>query len=156
MIDLAKKIFGKSGRDRPEAEEDKSSHEVRTATCALLLEMSSIDGEFSESEKKRIIAILKNDYELQDEHVTALIDASNKELENSIDLWRFASLINKNYSAEEKVRIIEMIWSVAYADGNLDKHEDYLVHKLAKLLRLTHKQLIDAKLTAKRAGSIQG
>ena len=39
-----------------------------------------------------------------------------------------------------------MVWKIAYADGRLDKHEDYLVHKLAKLLRLTHNQLIDAKL----------
>ena len=41
---------------------------------------------------------------------------------------------------------IEMIWQVAYADGRLDSHEDYLVHKLATLLRLDHKQLIEAKL----------
>jgi uncharacterized tellurite resistance protein B-like protein len=45
-----------------------------------------------------------------------------------------------------------MIWRIAFADGNLDKHEDYLVHKLAKLLRLTHKQLIEAKLRAKEIG----
>ena len=42
--------------------------------------------------------------------------------------------------------IVEMVWKIAYADGFLDKHEDYLVHKLANLLRLTHKQLIDVKL----------
>jgi uncharacterized tellurite resistance protein B-like protein len=40
-----------------------------------------------------------------------------------------------------------------YADGKLDKHEDYLVHKLANLLRLTHKQLIEAKLKVKKSGS---
>ena len=39
-----------------------------------------------------------------------------------------------------------MIWRVAYADGTIEKHEDYLVHKLARLLRLTHKQLIETKL----------
>ncbi len=155
MIDLVKRFFGKSAKDRPGVKEEGSSHDIRMATCALLLEMSSIDGEFNESEREHIISILKNDYELSDEHATALIDASNKELENSTDLWRFASLINKNYSTEEKVRIIEMIWIVAYADGNLDKHEDYLVHKLAKLLRLTHKQLIDAKLKAKGARKAQ-
>ena len=50
---------------------------------------------------------------------------------------------------EEKLRLIETIWKIAYTDGKLDKHEDYLVHKLAKLLRLTHKQLIEAKIKAK-------
>lgn len=155
MIDLAKRFFGKSTKDRPGVKEEESSHDIRIATCALLLEMSSIDGEFNESEREHIISILKNDYELSGEHATAFIDASNKELENSTDLWRFASLINKNYSIEEKVRVIEMIWIVAYADGDIDKHEDYLVHKLAKLLRLTHKQLIDAKLKAKETREAQ-
>lgn len=155
MIDLAKRFFGKSTKDRPGVKEEESSHDIRIATCALLLEMSSIDGEFNESEREHIISILKNDYELSGEHATAFIDASNKELENSTDLWQFASLINKNYSIEEKVRVIEMIWIVAYADGDIDKHEDYLVHKLAKLLRLTHKQLIDAKLKAKETREAQ-
>lgn len=151
MIDLVKKFFGKNTKDMPVDKEEGSSHDIRVATCALLLEMSSIDGEFNESERQDIVAILKNDYDLRDEHAEALLEASNEELENSLDIWRFARLINQNYSIEEKERVIEMIWRVAYADGNLNKHEDYLVHKLAKLLRLTHSQLIDAKLKVKKA-----
>lgn len=149
MIDLVKQFFGKSAKAAPKDQEQGTSHDIRIATCALLLEMSNIDGEFSESERKNIIFILKNDYQLSDEHASALLEVSNENLERSTDLWRFASLINQNYSIEEKIRVIEMIWRIAYADGNLDKHEDYLVHKMAKLLRLTHKQLIEAKLKAK-------
>jgi len=152
MIDLVKQFFGKSARDAPKDQEQGTSHDIRIATCALLLEMSNIDGEFSESERENIISILKDDYQLSDEHLTALLEVSNDKLERSTDLWRFASLINQNYSIEEKVRVIEMTWRVAYADGNLDKHEDYLAHKLAKLFRLTHKQLIEAKLKAKEIG----
>jgi len=43
---------------------------------------------------------------------------------------------------------MELVWKLVYADGILDKHEDYLAHKLAKLLRLSHRELIDAKLKA--------
>src|SRR3989338_8890693 len=50
----------------------------------------------------------------------------------------------KNYFSEEKIKVIETVWKVVYADGKLDMHEDYLVHKLSKLLKLSHKQLIDA------------
>ncbi len=45
--------------------------------------------------------------------------------------------------------MVELVWDIAYADGSLDRHEDYFVHKLANLLRLTHRQLIDAKLRVK-------
>ena len=146
MIDFVKKFFGKSRSDVSGAEKETTSHDVRIATCALLLEMAHIDGEFSESEREGIINIIKKDYDLSDEHAVVLIEAAGEELQRSIDLWKFARLINQNYSTDEKIEIIEMVWKVIYTDGKLDKHEDYLVHKLANLLRLTHKELIDAKV----------
>lgn len=146
MIDLVRKFFGKSRSDASEDKKETTSHDVRIATCALLLEMAHIDGEFSESERESIINSIKKDYHLSDEHAAALIEAADEELKGSIDLWKFARLINQNYSTDEKIQIIEMVWRVIYTDGKLDKHEDYLVHKLANLLRLTHKELIDAKL----------
>ena len=146
MIDLVKKFFGKT-TGSGQADQDKdTSHDIRIATCALLLEMANIDGEFSESERKSILAILKKDYQLSDEYAEELIKVSKEELQGSVDLWRFTNLINRNYPTEEKIRIIEMVWQIAFMDGKLDKYEDYLTHKLARLLNLTHKQLIEAKL----------
>lgn len=146
MIDLAKKFFGKITGIAQTDPDKQTFHDIRIATCALLLEMANIDGEFSAAERKNILAILKNDYQLSNEYAEELIKASNDELHRSVDLWRFTNLINRNYSIAEKIRIIEMVWEIAYSDGKLDRYEDYLVHKLAKLLHLTHKQLIDAKL----------
>lgn len=145
MIDLVKKYFGRRARDEGDQDVD-ASHDIRIATCALLLEMANIDGEFSDSERNGIISILKRDYQLSEKHALELIKASNKELDGSVDLWKFTNLINRNYPLEEKIQIIEMVWEIAYTDRKLDKYEDYLVHKLAKLLHLTHKQLIEAKL----------
>jgi uncharacterized tellurite resistance protein B-like protein len=146
MIDLVKKFFGKTTGSVQADQAKGTSHDIGIATCALLLEMASIDGEFRESERKSILAILKKDYQLSDEYAEELIKVSKEELQGSVDLWQFTNLINRNYSTEEKKRIIEMVWKIAYTDGKLDKYEDYLVHKLAKLLHLTHKQLIEAKL----------
>ena len=144
MIDLIKKFFG------PAEQAQERTHDIRIATCALLLEMANIDGEFSKLERERILSFVKEDYDLSDEQAQALIDTSHAELEGSVDLWQFTNLINKNYSMEEKIRIIEMIWRIAYADARLDKHEDYLVHKVARLLHLTNQQLIEAKLKVKQ------
>jgi len=79
------------------------------------------------------------------------MEAALAELEGSIDLWKFARIINKEYSVEEKVQTIEAVWRVIYADGRLDGHEDHLVHRLADLLRLSHSQLIEAKLRVKNS-----
>ena len=151
MIDLFERFFGKGAAEASSDKEEAVSHDLMLATCALLLEMANIDGEFSVSERDGIIRILREDYRLSDEHATALIEAADEELKKSIDLWQFAKLINQNYSTDEKLQIIETIWKIVYADGRLDKHEDYLVHKLANLLRLTHEQLIDAKLRVTRS-----
>ena len=83
---------------------------------------------------------------MSEEYADALIEEAKKELEESVDLWQFANLINKNYSNEEKFEIIEMLWRIVYVDGKMDKYEHYLMNKLKNLLRLSHDQLIDAKL----------
>jgi len=153
MIDFVKVFFSKRNHDDSSNQRRQRPHDIRVATCALLLEMSNIDDEFSALERKSIISILKRNFDLSDEHATTLLEASNKELKGSIDIWQFTNLINQNYSIEEKIRVVEMVWNVVYADGKLDKHEDYLVHKLAHLLRLTHKQLIEAKMKVKKSVS---
>jgi uncharacterized tellurite resistance protein B-like protein len=150
MIGRISKFFGKSGEEKTRAPEQTSGDDIHVATCALFLEMAHIDGEFSGEEQLSILAILKEHFQLSDEHADLLLSAAREELEKSLDYWQFAHLINENYTEDEKVEIIEMAWRIVYVDGKLDKHEDYLIHKLSKLLRISHKQLIAAKLKAKR------
>ena len=143
MIDLIKKIIGNNDA----ASEQKAKiRDINLATCALLLELAHIDGKFSKQERDDITNIFRTKYNLSEKAINELIKSSEAELEKSIDLWHFTNLINQNYSIEEKLKVIETIWEVAYSDGRLEKHEDYLAHKVANLLRLSHKQLIDAKV----------
>ena len=125
--------------------------DLRIATCALFLELANIDNEFSEEERDSILALLKAEYNLSEEHALELAQRAVDELKGSIDLWQFTNLINENYTEPEKMRVVELMWQIVYADGRLDKHEDYLVHKLAQLLRLKHKQLIAVKLKVLKA-----
>jgi uncharacterized tellurite resistance protein B-like protein len=146
MLEIIKKFFTQATDLDERSLEKDNTLKVGVATCALFLEMAHIDGEFDERERAHILHILKKQFAFSEEQVASIMKAANEELEGSIDLWRFTSLINENYTVAEKIQVIEEVWRIAYADGHLDKHEDYLVHKMADLLRLTHKQLIDAKL----------
>lgn len=149
MIDLVKRILG---LDEKQGEsETHGEHDITVAACALLLEMAHIDGEFSEDEERVIVSILTHDYGLEQDVAKAVLEDAREEVKQSIDLWRFARLINRHYTEAEKVRVIEMIWRVIYADGKLEKHEDHLVHSLGRLLRIDHSQLIEAKLKVKDA-----
>lgn len=148
MIDIIKRFFGGADADHEGADQSQG-HDLELATCALLVEMARIDESFTTQETEAIVHILTTKYGVSDEHVAALMAAADKELVESVDLWQFTHLINKNYSREEKIGVIETLWQVVFVDGKMDKYEDYLMHKISKLLRLSHKELIDAKLKIK-------
>lgn len=146
MIDFFKKVFGEPSQEAFSKQTDIQHHDPRIAACALLLEMAHIDGQFTSEEKENLIYLLKNEFDLTNKDVDEMINQAEKDLSNSLDLWKFANMINENFSIEEKLRVVELLWELIYTDGKIDKHEDYLIHKLATLLRITHSQLIDAKL----------
>ena len=153
MLDFINKVFGTtSERDSTDSKQDQN-HDIRIATAALFLEMAQIDGEFSDEERERILGILKQEFDLSAEVAAELTKVADKERKDSIDLWKFTNLINENYSEEEKGRVVEFLWKLVYADGKLDQHEDYLIHKLATLLEIGHDQLIDAKMRVLNASS---
>ena len=149
MLDIVKRFFGKTTEEGSRASGQATEHDIRVATCALLVEIARIDQEFTQNEMETLLSILKEKYGLSKEYADALIVKAEKELEESVDLWQFARLINENYSNEEKIEIIETLWRIVYVDGKMNKHEHYLMNKLKNLLRLSHGQLIDAKLKVK-------
>lgn len=153
MKDLFNSLFRKVKESKVTNIEKSNHHEVLIATCALFLEMACIDGEFTEAERDKIMSILKNQYKLPEDYIQELLTISQREREGSIDLWKFTNQINKNYSIEEKIRIIELMWKIVYTDGKLEKYEDYLIHKISRLLNLKHSELISAKLKVIESGN---
>jgi uncharacterized tellurite resistance protein B-like protein len=154
MIDLVKRIIGADVDSAERIPDDDSHrhphHDVHLATYVVFLEMAHIDNEFSDTERKNILAAFQDEYGLSREDVVDLKKASREMRDESLDVWKFTNVINQHYSREEKSRIVELLWRLVYADGKMDEHENYFMHKLSKLLNLTHRDLIDAKLRVLR------
>jgi len=146
MRDIVKRFFSKTAPNTSKNGGQETAHDVRVAACALFVEMARIDEKFTEVEMDTILSIVKERYGLSREHADALVAEADKELDKSVDLWQFARLINKNYSTDEKIEIIETLWRMVFVDGKMDRYEHYLMNKLKNLLRLSHDQLIAAKL----------
>ncbi len=144
MLKLFKKYIEEKNKDNENRDE-----KLKTAVSALLLEAAYYDDEFSEEEKIRIIKLIKNRFSLNDTEAEELIEIADRARNNSVDLWHFTDLINKNYSDDEKTVLMEMLWETVYADDVLDRHEDYLMHILSRLLKMDPKAMIAAKLKAK-------
>ena len=146
MIDIFKRFFSTAAEDGQNPAGKDIEREVIMAIGALFLEMGRIDETFTEQETAKVISILTNKYGLSGEDADALLDEADRELKESVDLWQFARVINDRYSIAKKEKLIEWLWQIVYVDGKMDKYEHYLMNKLSKLLGLSHKQLIDAKL----------
>lgn len=148
MFNLKKKLL-KTPESAPESQQQDELERIQIATCIILLEVAKSDDEFSSIEKTTVTALLKKKFELSPDAVDELIEIASQKRDESIDLWQFTNLINKNYTKEDKIKIVEAVWKVIYADKKLDRYEDHFVHKLAKLLRLKHHELIETKMKVK-------
>jgi len=78
------------------------------------------------------------------------MEAAQSVRDDANDLWQFTNWLNQTCNKQEKIEILEELWRVIFADGQLDAHEDYLVHQLQRLMNLTHPDLIAAKLKVRQ------
>ena len=145
MLDLFSRILGKGSED---TEIIGGMEPVAIATAVFLLEIAHADSQFHHLEEVAIRDGLKNIFKNSVGQVDALLEKAREAREKSFDLYQFAKEINGYFQVDEKKVILNNIWRVVYADGVLDKYEEALVRKIAKLLRLSHREMIQAKLKA--------
>ena len=145
MIDFIKR-FLEADTNAQTGSGTGGTRDPRVAACALLIEMANADNRFSQEEWDHIMGTLTGPFALSKEDAAELARVAQKELDESIDLWQFTNLINQTYNKQEKTEVVEVIWGLVYADGYLSDHENYLMHKLGKMLKLTNRELINAKL----------
>ncbi len=119
------------------------------AACVILLEMARADDDVAAAELDHVKKALAGGLGAAPEDVDLILAIAGREQQEAIDLWAYTNLINEHFDKAEKQGLVEMVWEIAYADGRLDQHEDYLVHKIANLLHGPHSDLIAAKLRAK-------
>jgi uncharacterized tellurite resistance protein B-like protein len=127
------------------APEDSLEVKLQLATAVLFLEMMYIDDKVESKEYEIILALIHQNYCLTNEQTTALMALAEQQRKQAVDYFQFTSLINKEYSLEQKVQLIESLWKIAFIDGVLDMDEEYLVRKIADLLHVPHTAFIMAK-----------
>ncbi len=120
-------------------------HALRLATAALLIEMTRVDYEVKDIELAHTLSVLQQHFDITTEETSELLRLAEMEADQATTYHEFTSLINNSYSGEQKAQIIELLWEVAYADGEIEKYEDHLVRKIADLLYVKHRDFIAAK-----------
>ena len=129
---------------------------LQLATAVLLVEVLRADPQLAEAERSAVVAALRKKFPLAGDELARLVELAEEKSRGASDFHQFTSVINQRFSQDEKIRIVEHMWEVAYADGHLDAHENHLIGKVAELLHVTHGQYIAAKLHAKASSSQAG
>jgi len=135
---------------QPQAAGEPRVDQLQLATCVILLETATADHEFSPAERQHIMSVLRDRFSLSGKEAEELIEIASTHRSESVDLWHYTHQLNVSCTREEKLDIIAEVWRIIYMDKTLNRHEDYLVHKLAKLLNLDHPELIDVKMQVRR------
>ena len=104
-----------------------------------------MDDKVEAVEQDIIFSLIHQNFSLSTEQTTSLLALAEQQRKQATDYFQFTSLINKGYSLEQKVGLIESLWKIAFIDGVLDMNEEYLVRKIADLLYVPHTAFIMAK-----------
>ena len=135
----------------PESSPAEQAHFLRLATAVLLVEVMRAEPELGVTERLAVVAALRRKFDLAEAELAQLIELAERTARTASDFHRFTSAINDGFDQDQKIRIVEYMWQVAYADGHLDAHENHLISKVAGLLHVTHGQYIGAKMRAREA-----
>jgi uncharacterized tellurite resistance protein B-like protein len=120
--------------DRQTGNDELEDHDLRLASAALLAHTVTVDGEAKESETAVLRQLLTERFDLSPEELRELITAAERKEREAIDLYGFTSVIKSRTSLDERLKIIEMMWRLVFADGEVDAFEDNLVWRAAELL----------------------
>ena len=123
---------------------------INNACAALLIETAFADQVFNEAELNSMKETLIKVYEMESKEVEEIINASKKTVSESTSLYEYTRLLNDLCNYEDKIKLINNLWIIAFADKQLDKYEEYLIRKIADLLHVSHRDFIKEKLKVKK------
>jgi uncharacterized tellurite resistance protein B-like protein len=117
-------------------------HDFRVATAALLVHAATVDGDMSEVERSKLQSLLKQRFELDDAAAGVLIEEGAAADDKAVDLYHFTHLLNDRLDDNDRLRMVEMMWAVAYADAAASDFENNLIWRVADLLGVSSTERI--------------
>jgi uncharacterized tellurite resistance protein B-like protein len=150
MVTAFNKFVKKYIKPSAAGSDEVSERSLQLATAALLIEMMRADAEITGDERRMVMSTIMTRFHLTEEESSALLQFAEEKIRDATGYYEFTSLINKGFTYEQKVRVIENLWEIAFTDKYLDKHEEHMVRRVADLIYVEHKDFINAKLRVKK------
>lgn len=149
MLKTLKDLFDTFTRPASEAPAADREHEVQLAAAVLLVEVMRADPASEPQERKAATQALSERFALAQDELDRLWELADATARTAYDYQRFTSALNDHFTQPEKIRLVEALWQVAYADEHIADGEHHAISKIAGLLHVTHGEYIAAKMHAR-------
>jgi len=140
MFASFKNIFKNTDVDSKDSNDD-----YKVACVAILCEAAAMDGVFDEKEKSLILVLIQKQFNLDVEQANKVLSEGKQLAENATQLYGFTRVIKESWGLDKRIRLLEMLWEVAYVDGELNAAEDMLIRRIAGLIHVEDRERMEAK-----------
>lgn len=148
MLRNIESFINKYFPEQANSDKPHDAHHVNLAAACLLIEVMRSDHNISKVEMDTIRSILANSLTLSESEVSELIALAEQQADKLTSYHPFTTLINKNFSLDEKTNIMTNMWQVALSDSHLDKYEEHLIRKVAGLIYVPRDKLVASRRQA--------
>ena len=119
------------------------NNNFQTKICALLIHAARIDENYTKKEEE-IIRKTLSELGLENENISKIIEEAKTIEESANQILDFTREI-KSLPEQDKIKIIEALWSIIYSNKDADIYETNLMRRLAGLLYIDNKTMGDIK-----------
>jgi uncharacterized tellurite resistance protein B-like protein len=137
MLDTLRRLFANEDEKPRFAGDD-----YRLAAAALMVHAATIDGSLAQAERAKLHALVRQRFALEEAEAGELIDAAIAAERQAIDLYQFTARLNRALDENGRVRMVEMMWQIVFADGTVSEFEDNLIWRAADLLHVSREQRV--------------
>ena len=116
----------------------------------LMIEAAYTDGKVTQDELNKISSSLINVFKEDSKAVEVSLTKAFENKDNSKSLFYYTSKLNKSYSDEKKIKLIEVLWEIILADNEIHDFETNLIRRLAGLLYISDVECGNAKIRASK------
>tara|TARA_Y100000768_G_C23906947_1_gene648010 strand:- start:85 stop:555 length:471 start_codon:yes stop_codon:yes gene_type:complete len=144
LLNLLKNIFD----TQKISVEDSDNNNNLNLLCGLMIEAANTDGEIDQVEVDKIVTVLVHVFKEDIDEVNTAIKKAIENRNNSKSLFYYTSKINKQYTIEQKLILIEALWEIVLSDGKVHDYETSLIRRLSGLLYISDVNSGNAKKRA--------
>ena len=141
LIKVFKTLFENSADTNPRTTE----HTLALVAAALLYEVARADFEQDAEEEATLTKALQEAFGLDSKTLDDIKQQASAQVDEATSLYEFTRIINDHADANDKYTIVQLMWQVALADGEISRYEEHLIRRVAELIYVSHSDFIRAK-----------